>query len=178
MGYLRGIKVYLFYDPKEQRVLVNTNAHFLEQDYMLDNKPRSKVILDELRAELNEGNEVPILETTVSPPLVARTQETRVPRHSGRVVTCFISLGEIPVDLETDPCNYNEAVQDKDATLWQSAMKTEMESMYSNQVWLLVDPPVKPIGCKWIHKRKRRVDGKVIPRRRASITKKPSRQWL
>ena len=35
--------------------------------------------------------------------------------------------------------------------------------MYSNQVWLLVDPPVgvKPIGCKWIYKRKRQVDGKV-----------------
>ena len=35
--------------------------------------------------------------------------------------------------------------------------------MYSNQVWLLVDPPigVKPIGCKWIYKKKRGIDGKV-----------------
>ena len=42
-------------------------------------------------------------------------------------------------------------------------MKTEMDSMYSNQVWFLVDPPdgVKPISCKWIYKRKRGVDGKV-----------------
>ena len=42
-------------------------------------------------------------------------------------------------------------------------MNTEMESMYSNQVWLLVDPPdgVKPIGCKWVYKRKRGIDGKV-----------------
>ena len=60
MGYPRGTKGYLFYDPKEQRVLVSTNTRFLEQDYMLDNKSRSKVILDELRAELNEDNEVPI----------------------------------------------------------------------------------------------------------------------
>ena len=54
---------------------------------------------------------------------------------SGRVVTQserFIGLGEIPVDPKTDPSSYNEAVQDKDATLWQSAMKTELESMYSN----------------------------------------------
>ena len=63
MGYPRGTKGYLFYDPKEQRVLVSTNARFLEWDYMLDNKPRSKVVLDELRAELNKGNEVPIPET-------------------------------------------------------------------------------------------------------------------
>jgi len=38
-----------------------------------------------------------------------------------------------------------------------------MESMDSNQVWELVEPPngVKPIGCKWIYKRKRGSDGKV-----------------
>ena len=42
-------------------------------------------------------------------------------------------------------------------------MKSELESMYSNNVWTLVDLPqgVKPIGCKWVYKKKRRVDGKV-----------------
>ena len=51
--------------------------------------------------------------------------------------------------IERDPRNYNEVVQDKDATLWQKAMNTKMESMYSNQVWTLVDPAVgvKPIGA-------------------------------
>ena len=68
---------------------------------------------------------------------VASTQRQGEPRRSGRVVRqpeYFIGLGEVPEDPETDPCNYNEAIQDKDATLWQKAMKTEMESMYSNQV--------------------------------------------
>ena len=75
--------------------------------------------------------------TQVSQPPVVCIEETRVPHRSGKVVTQperFTGLGEIPVDPEIDPCNYNDAVQDKDATLWQSAMKTEMESMYSNQV--------------------------------------------
>ena len=42
-------------------------------------------------------------------------------------------------------------------------MKTEMESMYSNQVWNLVEAPdgIKPVGCKWVYKRKREIDGKV-----------------
>ncbi|XXG82908.1 hypothetical protein AAC387_Pa10g0782 [Persea americana] len=42
-------------------------------------------------------------------------------------------------------------------------MKAEMESMYSNQVWTLVDLPanIKPIGCKWVYKRKRGQDGRV-----------------
>ena len=35
--------------------------------------------------------------------------------------------------------------------------------MYSNNVWTLVDlhQGVKPIDCKWVYKRKRRVDGNV-----------------
>ena len=35
--------------------------------------------------------------------------------------------------------------------------------MYSNRVWDLVETPkgIKPIGCKWVYKRKRGVDGKV-----------------
>ena len=37
-------------------MLVSTNARFLEDDYMIDNKPRSKVILDELRSETDESN--------------------------------------------------------------------------------------------------------------------------
>ena len=35
-------------------------------------------------------------------------------------------------------------------------MKSEMQSMYDNQVWSLVDPPegAKVIECKWIFKLK------------------------
>ena len=42
-------------------------------------------------------------------------------------------------------------------------MKSELDSMYSNQVWDLVKAPngIKPIGCKWFYKRKRGIDGKV-----------------
>ena len=62
-----------------------------------------------------------------------------------------------------DPTRYEEAVTDVDSCLWQTAMKAEMESMYSNQVWDLVDlpPNVRPIGCKWIYKRKRNSEGLV-----------------
>ena len=52
---------------------------------------------------------------------------------------------------------------DVDSGHWVKAMKTELESMDSNQVWELVEPPanIKPIGCKWVFKRKRGSDGKV-----------------
>ena len=98
---------------------------------MIDNKPTSKLILKEMR-EKDSNDPIP-----TRPTRVASTQDRGESRRSGRVVTQpdrFIGLGEIPMGIETDPENYNEAVQDKDATLWQRAMNTEMESMYSNQV--------------------------------------------
>jgi hypothetical protein len=50
-----------------------------------------------------------------------------------------------------------------DADQWVKAMKSELELMYSNNVWSLVKAPnnIKPIGCKWVYKRKIGVDGKV-----------------
>ena len=52
---------------------------------------------------------------------------------------------------------------DIDSVKWQSAMKSEIDSMHENQVWDLVPLPegIVPIGCKWVYKRKRGPDGKV-----------------
>ena len=52
---------------------------------------------------------------------------------------------------------------DSDSSHWVKAIKTKMESMDSNKVWELVEPPanIKPIGCKWVYKRKRGSDRKV-----------------
>ena len=54
-------------------------------------------------------------------------------------------------------------MNDVDKEEWVKAMNLEMESMYFNSIWDFVDLPdgVKPIGCKWIYKRKWGVDGKV-----------------
>ena len=62
-----------------------------------------------------------------------------------------------------DPTTYKEALYDKDSLRWLEAMRTEMDSIYANQVWSLIDPPegVIPIGCKWIFKRKIGTDRRV-----------------
>ena len=58
---------------------------------------------------------------------------------------------------------YRSTMEDSDKEKWLEAMKLEMESMYSYTIWELVDRPkgVIPIGCKWIDKRKRGMDGNV-----------------
>ena len=65
--------------------------------------------------------------------------------------------------IEDEPTTYQEAVMRPDSEKWLEAMRSEMESMYTNQVWTLVDPPegVKPIGCKWVFKRKTDMDGLI-----------------
>ena len=64
-----------------------------------------------------------------------------------------------------DPTTFEEALLDKDSSRWLKVMRTEMDSMYVNQVWSLVDLPegVIPIGCKWIFKIKIGTDERLIP---------------
>ena len=58
---------------------------------------------------------------------------------------------------------FNKMMSDIDSEKWLDAMKLEIDSIHSNQVWTLVDPPEEFIfiGCKWIYKRKIGNDGKV-----------------
>ena len=50
VGYPKGNVGGLFYSHKDNKVFVSTNAKFLENDYMNDSTPRSRVVL----AEMNE----------------------------------------------------------------------------------------------------------------------------
>ncbi|XP_073119685.1 uncharacterized mitochondrial protein AtMg00820-like [Henckelia pumila] len=71
---------------------------------------------------------------------------------------------QVGPEFGCDPRTFKEAISDVDASKWLEAMQSKFDSMHSNQVWTLVDPPngIVPIGCKWIYKRKLGVDGKVL----------------
>ena len=128
IGYPRGTKGGLFYSPRNQRVIVSTNTRFLEEDYVLNHKPMSKIVLEELKGEVPTS--VPTVQEDIPQVTASRvTEDTQVmPRHSGRVVRQperFIFLGEsfdlVPGKRKPDPWTYNEALQDKDAESWQRA---------------------------------------------------------
>ena len=57
----------------------------------------------------------------------------------------------------------SKAILDIDFEKWLEAMKSEIDSMRSNQVWSLVDllEGIVSIGCKWIYKRKIGANGNV-----------------
>ena len=82
-----------------------------------------------------------------------------MPRRSGRIIRPpirFIGLGEtyeaISKDAELDLYTYEEAMNDIYAHHWVQAMKSKLDSMYSNQVLDLVKAPngIKSVGCKWV----------------------------
>ena len=47
-----------------------------------------------------------------------------------------------------------------EASLWKEAINNEIESIMQNHTWELVDlpPGSKPLGYKWIFKRKMKID--------------------
>ncbi|PKI76919.1 hypothetical protein CRG98_002706 [Punica granatum] len=75
-------------------------------------------------------------------------QVTQEPRRSSRIrheperYGFLVSQDNDVLLIDNDePTTYAEAVIGPDSEKWLEAMRSEMESMYTNQVWTLVDPP-------------------------------------
>lgn len=65
--------------------------------------------------------------------------------------------------IDDEPRNFNEAMTSNDVAFWKEAVNDEMDSIMGNNKWFLTDlrPGCKPLGCKWIFKKKMKVDGTV-----------------
>ncbi|KAL0411537.1 UNVERIFIED_CONTAM: hypothetical protein Slati_3743400 [Sesamum latifolium] len=119
---------------------------------------RDEVLIEESSEEPQHDNTTsfkPTVHTDGVPVLRRSTTESRVLERYE-----FVALTS---QLDNDPKAYGEAMSDIDSNKWLMSMKSEMDSMRSNQVWTLVDPPkgARPVGCKWVYKRKLGVDGEV-----------------
>ena len=66
VGYPKGTKGYVFYSPFDNKIFVSTNAKFLEEDFMKNAKPRSRLVLEKLS---KEGSSMPQREI-VSQPII------------------------------------------------------------------------------------------------------------
>ena len=96
-----------------------------------------------------------------SQPVVKSTTSAQGPRRSSRIHHepkryGFLVTNDKIIELvdQDEPTTYHKTMMSPDYEKWLQAMKFEMQSMYDNQVWNLVDPPegAKVIGCKWFHK--------------------------
>ena len=65
--------------------------------------------------------------------------------------------------IQDEPKNFYEAVSSPEAKFWKEAIQAELDSLSQNKTWVLVDlpPGAKPIGCKWVFKKKYFPDGSI-----------------
>jgi hypothetical protein len=65
--------------------------------------------------------------------------------------------------IETNPTSFKEAIKSWHSFNWLDAMKDEMKSMSTNNIWGLVEIPkeAKAIGCKWVYKTKHDSKGNI-----------------
>ena len=66
-------------------------------------------------------------------------------------------------NIEDDPKTFEEAMASRDSIFWKEAVNDEMDSILSNNTWVLVDLPTgsKQIGCKWVFRRKYNTNGLI-----------------
>ena len=64
---------------------------------------------------------------------------------------------------QEDPKMFSKAIASRDISFWKEAIENEMNSILSNNTWVLKDFPLgcKPIKCKWVLRKKRNTDGIV-----------------
>ena len=84
-----------------------------------------------------------------------RSKRQRVPKSFGPDFLAFL--------LENEPQTFKEAMKSFEAQYWKEAVNSEVESILNNHTWELVDLPPgnKPLGYKWIFKRKLKDDGTI-----------------
>jgi hypothetical protein len=65
--------------------------------------------------------------------------------------------------MDDTPKTIAEAYSLPDADYWKEAVRSEMDSIMSNGTWEVVERPYgcKPMGCKWVLKKKLRSDGTI-----------------
>ncbi|KAL0324640.1 UNVERIFIED_CONTAM: Retrovirus-related Pol polyprotein from transposon TNT 1-94 [Sesamum calycinum] len=95
--------------------------------------------------------------------------ETRfsfIPRPKGMIPSSrdeVSTLYPYCFNVEDDSKTFDEAMKSQDVAFWKEAINDEMDSIMENNTCVLVDQPLgcKPLGCKWIFKKKMKVDGTI-----------------
>ncbi len=75
----------------------------------------------------------------------------------------YLQESEFDCGIDEDPVSFSQAMNSDESDKWLDAMKEELKSMATNNVWELVELPegFKQVGCKWVFKTKRDSNGNI-----------------
>nr|KAJ0190383.1 hypothetical protein LSAT_V11C800404060 [Lactuca sativa] len=135
IGYVEHSKAYRFY-VLESNESVSVNTVIESRD----------VIFDEERF-----TSIPRPRDMIHQSSSMRTRNETISQHQ----YCF--------NIEEDPKTFSEVIASRNVHFWKEAIHDEIDSIMHNNTWVLADlpPGCKALGCKWILKRKMKVDGTI-----------------
>jgi hypothetical protein len=144
-------------------VFVARNGVFIQKKFLPKGVSGSKVQLEKIQETPKNVSALtnPIQEVQY---VVPQDVEAPAPRRSirARYTTKKFTLLTMEqrdiLFLDNDePMTYTKAMMGPDSKKWLGAMESKIQSMNDNRVSNLVDPidGVRPIGCKWVFKKRR-----------------------
>ena len=165
IGYKDGLKGYKLWNPVTRKVVYSRDVVFLEVKDVIKHEFQPKEpekIEFELKKEDSDSTveEESEDEEPQTPSVRRLVRERRQPERYSP--SDFYSNFTLHI-TDDDPRTMEEVVDEEDGKLWKEAMLDEMTSLHKNEAWDLVELLArrKPIGSKWVFKKKTNTEGKV-----------------
>ncbi|GJU38243.1 zinc finger, CCHC-type containing protein [Tanacetum coccineum] len=173
VGYAEHSKAYRFYviEPNDS---VSINSIIESRDAIFDENrfssiPRPKDIIPNVQESQMDDHTDDVPNEILEPRRGKRAKKAKSYGSDFQLYLVEGSRDQVGsqysycYSIEEDPRTYNEAMQSRDSAFWKEAIDDEIGSIMENNTWVLSDlpPGCKPLGCKWIFKRKMKVDGTI-----------------
>ncbi|GJZ04997.1 zinc finger, CCHC-type containing protein [Tanacetum coccineum] len=170
VGYAKHSKVYRFYviEPNDS---VSINSIIESRDAIFDKNrfssiPRPKNIIPNSVESQRDDYSDDVLNKTPKPLKGKRVRKTKSYGFDFQLYLVVGSRDQVGSEysycysIKEDRRTYNEAMQSRDAVFLKEAIDDEIGFIMENNTWALSDlpPGCKPLGCKWIFKKKMKVD--------------------
>ena len=184
LGYGTTVKGYRLYCPQDKKVFYSRDVIFDESKVGLEkeqvdneaDEPCKLVEIDVTNDECQvsqqdaqetvnhddvppDNNQVTQDESSENETSLRRSnRERRKPKYYGVWINSTQTTEQY-----REPTTFEEASTSPEKDQWIEAMEKEMTSLKTNDVYDLVELPKgrKPVGSKWVYKRKLRADGSV-----------------
>lgn len=151
IGYASNSSVYRFLlqksdipDIYEGTIIESRNAFFFED--IFPSKDRKEATSQSRTYDTTQDGQP-------NEPEARRSKRAKIAKSFGPDCMTYV--------VDDEPRTFNEAMLSPEAPYLKEAIKREIDPIMQNHTWELVDLPPgnKPLGCKWIFKKKLKPEG-------------------
>nr|GEU31627.1 peroxidase 9 [Tanacetum cinerariifolium] len=142
---------------ESDKLVLSRNQMYVGKGYAMN--AIDKFVLYKTEVENQLGQKIKVVRSDRRGEYVYSFADRCVKHRVGHEFTAPYS----PQQNENEPTSYREAVTSSKWNQWKEAIKSEIDYILQNHTWELVDlaPGCKPLGYKWIFKKKMKADGTI-----------------